>query len=82
MPPWTPRCSADTLPRLLTLVRPRSIVCVPLRETIDGLGGLTKEIFEAHILRPSPFFAGVYEGMGGQTVHARHSPDRARPPQP
>eukprot|EP01125_Pyxidicula_operculata_P017104 TRINITY_DN5955_c0_g1_i1.p1 TRINITY_DN5955_c0_g1~~TRINITY_DN5955_c0_g1_i1.p1 ORF type:complete len:445 (+),score=42.31 TRINITY_DN5955_c0_g1_i1:11-1345(+) len=36
------------------------LICVPQTPALNGLK-LTKEIIDAHILKPSPFFQGIYE---------------------
>eukprot|EP00960_Hanusia_phi_P045053 757002-Hanusia_phi.AAC.1 len=43
------------------------LVCIPCAASSQGLP-LNRTTLETHLLKPSPFFAGVYETMNGKTV--------------
>uniref|UniRef100_A0A7S4UDD0 VPS9 domain-containing protein n=1 Tax=Guillardia theta TaxID=55529 RepID=A0A7S4UDD0_GUITH len=43
------------------------LVCIPCAASSQGLP-LNRTTLETHLLKPSPFFAGLYESMNGKTV--------------
>jgi hypothetical protein len=43
------------------------VICVPSQMSTVGLA-LNRTNFETHIIKPSPFFAGVYETVNGKSL--------------
>ena len=43
------------------------VICVPSQISTAGLP-LNRTNFESHIIKPSPFFAGVYETVNGKSL--------------
>lgn len=48
------------------------VVCVPAEASAEGMA-MNRSAFETHILRASPFFAGIYETLNGKTVELEDS---------
>eukprot|EP00288_Rhodomonas_lens_P013241 CAMPEP_0177702076 /NCGR_PEP_ID=MMETSP0484_2-20121128/6949_1 /TAXON_ID=354590 /ORGANISM="Rhodomonas lens, Strain RHODO" /LENGTH=444 /DNA_ID=CAMNT_0019213347 /DNA_START=48 /DNA_END=1378 /DNA_ORIENTATION=+ len=43
------------------------VICVPSTGTLHGLA-LNRSTFEAHVIKASPFFAGIFETLCGKTL--------------
>ncbi len=43
------------------------VICVPCQMSLVGLA-LNRTNFEMHVIKPSPFFAGVYETIDGKLL--------------